>query len=340
VYIMIPTVTAVVIDGGADLKPLAVTINGDVDSWCWSFEMQLPAETFALVDPRSHPTDPVPIRVTVNGYPWSFVVEGQTDNRKFGARGYTVRGRSQSALFANLPSKTLLQADDYNAAQLAQHEVDPTGWTVIWDAVDWLVPGGTWTYNDLTPIAAIQELARQIGASVLTDPDALNIRVEPRYPEKPWTWDTATPYAILPAAALEAINGEWRGGNNANGIYVYAKNSASGAFVRLTGSAGDVSPPGQSVITEMLLVDSGAQAQRGTQELARAGKAQRETIPVPLLPPPTMPGLIPLQALLELTDETGSTYRGQVMATQIQATRSGSAISVRQNITIERQVRS
>jgi hypothetical protein len=32
---------------------------------------------------------------------------------------------------------------------------------VLWDAVDWLVPGGTFSYNDLTPIAAIQELARQ-----------------------------------------------------------------------------------------------------------------------------------------------------------------------------------
>jgi hypothetical protein len=60
VYIMIPTITAVVIDGGADLKPLAVTINGDVDSWCWSFEMQIPAETFALVNPGTGRPDADP----------------------------------------------------------------------------------------------------------------------------------------------------------------------------------------------------------------------------------------------------------------------------------------
>jgi hypothetical protein len=107
----------------------------------------------------------------------------------------------------------------------------------------------------------------------LTDPDALNIRVEPRYPEKPWAWDSATPYAIVPAAMLEAISGDWRGGNNPNGIYVYRKMPRAARSCASPASAGDVQLPGHGVITKMLLVDSGAQAQRGTQELAKAGKS-------------------------------------------------------------------
>src|SRR6185369_13842166 len=241
VYIMIPTITAVVTAGGADLDPLALTVDEDVDSFCASFEMQIPGVALPLIDPGA--SGPTPISVTMNGYPWSLQVESYTDNRKFGARGFTVRGRGLSAAFADAPARTLLQADDYNAAQLAQHEVDPTGWTVIWDAVDWLVPGGTFSYNDLAPIAAIQQLASAVGAVVLTDPDALTIRVEPRYPNKPWEWGGATPYAIVPAALLDAVSGDWRGGANPNGIYVYPKNATSGAFVRITGSAGDVQLP-------------------------------------------------------------------------------------------------
>lgn len=338
VYIMIPTITALVIAGGADLKPLAVTITGDVDSWCWALDMQIPAETFALVNPGTA-TSPVAIRVTVNGYAWSFIVESYTDNRKWGAKGYTVRGRSQSAALADpyFSTRTLLQASDFNAAQLAGNELASTGWTMIWDAVDWLVPGGTWSYNDLTPIVAIQQLAEAVGGVLQTDPDALNLRVEPRYPEKPWQWPSATPYAIVPAAMLDAASGDWRGGNNPNGIYVYPQNATNGAFVRLTGSAGDVQIP---MVVHAILTDSGAQAQRGTQELAKAGRIKHEQILIPLLPAPASPGLVPMQKLLQWTDENGASQRGQVMGIQITGTHGGGAVSVRQVLTIERQFRS
>jgi|SRR5580765_3545692 hypothetical protein len=337
VYIMIPTISAVVIPGGADLAPLAVTINGDVDSWCWSFEMQIPPETFPLVNPAANP-DPVPIRVTVNGFAWSFIVESYSDNRKFGARGYTIRGRSQSAMLAEdyAPTRTLLETGDYNAAQLADHEVASTGWTMIWDALDWLVPGGTFTYADLAPIAAIQAIAASIGATLETEPDALNIHAKPRYPIPPWQWDTATPYAIVPAAIPTSASGDWQGGNNANGIYVYPQNSTSGAFVRITGTGG-VNP--MKMVVDPLVVTNPAQAARGIQELAKAGRSKHEVRIFPLFPAPASPSLMPLRKLLELTDEDGTVWRGQVMANSITATRGGGAASVRQALTIERQFR-
>jgi len=337
VYIMIPTLTAVVISGGASIEPLSVTINGDVDSWCWSLEMQMPPETFHLVNPGTNPS-PVPIRVTANGYPWSFQVESYDDNRKFGARGYTVRGRSLSAALSEdwAPTRTLLETTDYNAAQLADHEVASTGWTMIWDAVDWLVPGGTFTYADLAPIAAIQQVAASIGATLETEPDSLNIHAKPRYPIPPWQWDSATPYAIVPAVIPTGASGTWRGGNNPDGIYVYPQNSTSGAFVRVTGTGG--TKP-MKMIVDPLAVTNPAQAARGIQELASKGRAKQEVRILPLFPAPASPGLIPLRALLEVTDEDGTTWRGQVMATSITATRSGGALSVRQTLTIERQFR-
>jgi len=297
--------------------------------------MQIPPHTFPLVNPGANST-PVPIRITVNGYAWSFLVESYTDNRKWGARGYTIRGRSQSAMLDDwAPTRTLLEAGDYNAAQLADHEVASTGWTMIWDALDWLVPGGTFTYADLTPIAAIQQIAASIGATLETEPDALNIHAKARYPIPPWQWDTATPYAIVPAVIPTGASGDWRGGNNPDGIYVYPQNSTSGAFVRITGSGGTNQ---MKMVVDPLIVTNPAQGARGTQELAKAGRSKQEVRILPLFPAPASPGLIPLRELLEVTDEDGTTWRGQVMANSITSTRNG-GVSVRQTLTIERQFR-
>ena len=339
VYIMIPTITALVIDGGADLEPLSVTIDEDVDSFCAGFEMQIPKRAAPLVNPEDSST-PVPIRITVNGYSWGLAVDGLTDNKAWKSKTFTARGKSQSVLFGEdwADPRTLLQADDFNIAQLAEHELDGTGWTLIWDTIDYLVPGGTWTYNDLTPIAALQKLAATVGAVLLTDEDALTMRVEPRYSAKPWEWDSATPYAIIPVAPVDSLDGQWIGGSNPNGVYVYAQNASSGALVRITGTDG-AKLPKTPIVTDPLLGDSGAQGERGWQELAKAGKIKVEQLELPLLPAPALPGLIPLRALLEVTDDSG-TWRGQVMARRITASRSGGANTVRQILTIERQFRS
>jgi hypothetical protein len=230
----------------------------------------------------------------------------------------------------------LLQADDYNAAQLADHEVDGTGWTVIWEAADWLVPGGTWTYQDLTPIAAMQQLAESVGATLETDMDALNIHVRSRYPVKPWEWEGATPYAIVPAAIMDSDSSEWQDGNNANGVYIYPQNATSGAFIRISGTAGDALAP---MVVDPLLTDSGAQTDRGIQELAKAGIKQHEVVTIPLFPAPALPSLIPLRSMLQATDEAGDTWMCQVMAVTITATRGQAATSVRQTLTLERQFR-
>lgn len=313
VYIMIPSITAVVISTGADLAMTNVRIDGDVDSFCWSFEGQIPPSKFPLVNPENNP-DPVEIRVTVNGFPASFIVESYSDNRKWGARTYTIRGRSRSAMLSGdfAPTRTLLEASDYNIAQLADHELTSTGWTSIWDAVDFLVPGGTFTYSDLAPIAAMQQLAASLGATIETDMDALNIHAKPRYTVPPWQWPDATPDIVIPAAILSSAGGDWQGGANPNGIYVYPQNSTSGAFVRITGSGGvDLMP----MVVDPLLVDSGAQAARGTQELAKAGRSKREQIVIPLFPAPALPSLVPLRSLVLVQPETTGTTQPSTTTT-------------------------
>lgn len=340
VYVMLPTLSAVRLPDRAPIPLLGISLQADLGSWAWSFSAPMALAGGALIEAGGG--DPTEIEVTINGFVWTFLAEAVDDNRRFGNRTLTVRGRSRSAELAQpyAPGRTFTATADTLAAQLASNELTDSGWTLVWDAVDWLVPGGTFTYADLAPIDAIAQVAGSIGATVLTDPETRQVRVVPTYETSPWAWGAATPYAILPASILTAGDSSWEGGTNADGIYVYAENAASGALVKITGTAGAVQLP---MIVDRLAVHADAQRERGRNELAGAGKKRRVNRTYPLFPTPApagMPdlGVIPLGALLEIED-TDETWRGQVMAVRIDAQRSGSALSVRQHLTLERQYR-
>ena len=339
VYAMIPTLEVVRLPDRTPLHVLSFSLQGDLGSWAWSFNAQLPMAQLGLVDPAGG-GQPVEIEASINGYVWTFLVEGYDDNRRFGARTLTLRGRSPSALLAGpyAAPRTYTEGNARNVAQLADQELASTGWALDWDAVSWLVPANTFSYQDLTPIDAIGRLAAAIGAAVLTAPSAPELVVQPTYPVSPWAWPEAVPYAILPASILASGDGAWQGGSNANGIYVYSENAGYGALVKLTGTSGSLQLP---MVVESLTVSADPARERGRHELAKAGRIKTETRTIPLFPSPAPPGLIPLGKLVEVEDREGSenTWRGQVMGVRIEAQRNGRAVTVRQVLSIERQFR-
>lgn len=339
VYAMIPTLEVVRLPDRTPLHVLSFSLQGDLGSWAWSFNAQLPMAQLGLVDPAGG-GQPVEIEASINGYVWTFLIEGYDDNRRFGARTLTLRGRSPSALLAGpyAAPRTHTEGNARTVAQLADQELASTGWTLDWDAVSWLVPANTFSYQDLTPIDAIGRLAAAIGAAVMTAPAAPELVVQPTYPVSPWAWPEAVPYAILPASILASGDGAWQGGSNANGIYVYSENAGYGALVKLTGSSGSLQLP---MVVESLTVSADPARERGRHELARAGRIKTETRTIPLFPSPAPPGLIPLGKLVEVEDGEGSenTWRGQVMGVRIEAQRNGRAVTVRQVLSIERQFR-
>lgn len=337
-YIMIPTLSAVVLPARTPLQLLSCRIATDVDRYCWEFSAQVPFAELAAVTPVGR-ADLVEIEVSINGVVWVLVVEGVDDQRRFGLRTGTLRGRSRSALldapFA--PLRTGVAEDARTAAQLGDEQLAGTGWTLVWDSVDWLLPGGTWSYQDVSAIQALGQLASAIGACIETSRTTLGLTVSPRYSVSPWAWGSASPYAILPANILLAQSSTWAGGPNSNGVYV-TTGTGSGALVRIDGTGGELQA-GQ--VVERLLVTADAQRERGRIELARASQVSNHSIVVPLFPPPAEPGLIPRGALLQITDpaEPGGSWRGQVIGVSIDAQRSGGADSVRQTLTLERHHR-
>lgn len=339
VYVMLPTMTAVRLPDRTPLPLLSISVTAEAGAFDWSFSAPLPMAALALVNPDDGTQHE--IEVVINGFPWTFIVEAYDDNRRFGSRTYTLRGRSRSAQLATpfAAGRTYTEEQERTAAQLAAQELPP-GWSLVWDTVDWLVPGGTWSYQDLTPLEAVTQLAASVGAVVRSDPQAREIRVEPQYRHSPWHWSAAAPYAVLPAAAIGDGSSSWRGGTNAEAVYVYAQNAPTGALVRLAGTSGAVQLP---MIVDPLVVHADAQRERGRQEIAASGRAREVLRTIPLFPtpaPPGMPdlGLVPVGALLEF-EEIDGTWRGQVSGVRIDAQRNGDAFTVRQHLTLERQYR-
>lgn len=340
VYVMLPTLTAVRLPDRAPLPLLSASVSGEQGSWAWTLSAPMSRDGLALIDDGTG--TPTEIELAINGHVWTFLIDGYDDMRRFGSNTCQIRGRSRSAALAEpyARTRTYTETEPRNASQLAAAEVEGSGWTLIWDAVDWLVPGGTFSYQDLAPIDAIAQLANSIGAGMSSDPEQRTLRVAPGYPESPWSWPAAEPYAVLPAAVLTEGSSSWVGGVNANGVYVYGEGSGTGALVRIAGSDGAQQLP---MIVDKLAVTHDAQRERGRVELAGAGIKRTMQRSLPLFPPaagsndPAL-GAVPIGSLVEVEDVDES-WRGQVMAVRIDAQRSGGALTVRQHLTIERQYR-
>jgi hypothetical protein len=349
VYFMIPALSILRTSDSADLNAIDASLRLDMNSYAWTLDATIPYATLPLVNPNSR-TSPEAVTVTINGYTWSFIVEGFTDNRKFGGTGCKIRGRSLSAQLGApyAPLVTFSNPLAKDASQLAD-DLMPTGWSLTWSTQDWLIPANMFTYADLAPIDALAQLVNAVGATIL--PDALNqeLTVQPLYPTSPWHWDTATPYADVPASFVAELAGQWQGNfkTSYNGVVVSGQNSGVVGKVKLTGTAGDVQLP---PITDALLCVVAANVERGRIALGKADARKSETIRTPLLPPGGSgnPGVFPVGALLQVTEPdvtssagtiSGSTWRAQIMSVQIDAAKgsnAGAALSVRQTLSVER----
>lgn len=341
VYFMIPNLSIIRTSDSTDLNAIDCSIHYDVSSYSWTFQANCPRASLAFVDPNTR-SDPELVQINNNGYLFNMIVESYVDARKFGGTGVQIAGRSRSALLGApyAPRATFTEASSKDASQLATDALAGTGWTLVWGAVDWLVPGGTFTYADKTPIEAVAQIVNAIGAVLFCDPETLTLTVQPMYATSPWAWSGATPFASIPNAFWTDLSGQWEGqGTPAfDGVYVSGQNGGVVGLVKLTGTAGaNQLPP----VNDALIVHTDARRERGRIELAKGLKRKTETIKMPVLLAPasgTNPGIIPPGALIEVAEQDavdgtpGPTWLGQVMSVQVDSQKG----KVRQTLAVER----
>lgn len=311
-YRMVHDIAVVRLPDRTEIPVTALTLTSAWDEWGWSVSATL-AGPDAVNRLRPVVSQPVEIEVTVDGTTWQFRLDQVAGSAQFGQTGGQTQGRSRAAL---LGPGVALPANGYEtqaktARQLADQELLGTDWQLDWDLntfPDWLVPAGTFSYSQKTPIEVIVQLVETAGGRVHADPALSWLRVAPKYPAPVWAWGETEPDLVLPRAILTTLNWQPRHGQPWDAVYLGDGETVLAKVTR-AGLPG-VSLP-DSPIIEPLLCHLDACRARGIAVLSDAAAGVDFTLALPLSP---AAGPSPLRAVGELARfaEGGKTWAGLI----------------------------
>jgi hypothetical protein len=338
VYLFMPNITLYRLPDGAEFEASQCVWSTDRDSWGWRFTANLKRDTdLAIIKPTSN--GPVEIGCEINGHTFTALVESYGRSRQHGNTRYTISGRSRTAWLSDpyAPQRSKALTAAYSAAALAEQELANTGFSLQWNAKDWLIPAGSYSYDQLDPIAAIKRLAEAAGYMLQSHPELKQLIVSPRYRVDPhkWTEPTTALDAILPADLITQDGSTFRTAPAYNRAIVTG-GPAGGVIVTVTrdGTAGDILAP---MATDDLITHSDAGYQRGRSLIAEGGTWEEMSITTMLTQAGQAPGLLLPGHLVEIQD-TDDTYPVVIDGTSITATSSDTEIKVRQALTAERRI--
>ena len=314
-----------------DLTPLpctSITAETDFDSWCWGITATLSsAAAWPLVQPNPLACE---VLATINGFSWKFLLDVPSNARSFGSNRVTLKGRSRAAWLHSpyTPSRNLSESNPREIVQLAEQALENTGWTVDWQAENWLVPAGRWVRTD-TPIGALLRLIGATDDGLYTDPVAQIITAQSRWPLASWLLDGATVDVLVPEDAVITLTQSPVYSQPLNGVYVSGTTHGALALVKIAGTDGALQPDAP-LIDELLCDPEGVAArQRGLNALSDSGAG------------------FEMDAELLLTPEVGLVRPGLVVSiagmkgvsrsVRVTANWSGDALKVRQSVGLERR---
>ncbi|WP_419534726.1 hypothetical protein [Endozoicomonas sp.] len=336
-YLLMNVISVVTLPERTPIELNDVEIELDIDSFSWSLTGQLwGASSLAMIEPDA--SGPKQVEININGWVWVFIIERYSTDRRFGHERYTVTGSSRSQLLAApyAPKRSKSSASDINAKQAITEELANTGFTASYPDLndystpDWIIPGGTFSYQHQTPMEVIARLTTSAGSVVIPARDSDQLNIQPRYPASPWNWGTATMDRIIPASMVISLSASWRPEPQYNAVYVSGTHAGVAVNVKRSGTAGDEPAPD---ILEDWLTETQVNTERGRNELAKGGHQSITTIELPLTDTNTAPGLIEPGMLVEVQDITGD-WQGLCLRTHISA--SGGLNAVIQSVELER----
>jgi len=314
-----------------DLTPLpctSMTVETDFDSWCWGLTATLAGpDAWPLVQPTPLACE---VLATINGFPWKFLLDVPSNARSFGSNRVTLKGRSRSAWLHSpyTPSRNLSESNPREIVQLAEQALENTGWTVDWQAANWLVPGGRWVRTD-TPIGALLRLIGATDDGLYTDPAAQIITAQPRWPAASWLLDGEVADLLVPEDAVITLTQAPVYTLPLNGVYVSGTTHGALALVKIAGTDGALQPDAP-LIDELLCDPEGVAArQRGLNALSDSGAG------------------FEMDAELQLTTEVGLVRPGLVVSiagmkgisrsVKVNADWTEDGLKVRQSVGLERR---
>ena len=326
-----------------DLLPIAVdavSLASGRDAWCWEAQLQLadPAQ-LPLVQPTV--AGPRQLRITLNGYAWVIAVEAFDKGQVFGAVTVGLRGRSVTAQLAEpyASPRTREEAAGRTMHQLADAEVEGSEVALEYSSIDWLVTGGAWYYEGLTPMGALIRLAEAGGGVVQSHPSLPQVSIGPRYPVSPWLWTETAPDVEVQDDIVTGTRLQLESRPLFDAVIVAGERVGVAARVKREGEAGQTYAPQQ---VDQLITHADGARERGRNVLSDRGGQALVEHDLPLFPAPLatgQPGLVlPLQLVRRVAGE--GNWHGLATAVRISAqavkTPTGVAFDVVQTVTLER----
>ncbi|MHA3051163.1 hypothetical protein [Acinetobacter sp. ANC 4640] len=234
-YIM-NTLSVVREDNGATILATKGSASVSRDTWCWSFSLTVPESEIAKLE--SVTNDPVVLLININGHTMRMLREDKTRTRTFASDYFTITGRSPSALLdsPSSPVRAFTQENERTSVQLMQAELDRVNSNIaieseLIDALGWIIPADSFSYSNLTPIAAIQQIAQSAGGFVYSSPDSEKLIIKPKYKKVYWDSMAFNEYdRVVPESIVKKIGTKEKQYPDYNAVWL--TNSKNGLTVR------------------------------------------------------------------------------------------------------------
>ena len=336
-YIMHNKITADL--NGEPLDLLALTLTTDTASYCWQGDITLSPASFAKlgIDQRAAGDEAV-ITLRINGNRWDILAEDYRDTRKFIGHSYTVTGRSITAkLGADYAKGRHTRYDNQRfARQIADEQLHLLPYRIAaWEAVDWLIPGDTYTVSGQTPIEVIADLAKAAGAYVESHPYEAQLFVRPVWRQP--AWGKPTPALTIPANLILSVSGQRRISERCNAVRLTpAAEQIGGAKAKggLVYREGTDQQPEASTLTHAAYTDLDVMRAAGIHALSETGTHKIETVTLPWTEKYQLP-LATLGAVWAFA-EAGQTWQGVIKGISVAVELDNGAPVVTQTVTIDR----
>lgn len=336
-YIVINDASLTRVSNNLVLPVSSLTIAIDAGGAHWSWSAMLPLAALPDLD-QDVPGELVELEAVVNGAVFRLLVESIRDREAFGSSSLAIGGRGIAAELS-APAYPAVSHDNAGGGANAQQLADaalmfngvPLGWTLDWQAADWLVPAGVWVFSG-TPLDAVSRIAAAAGAYVQAAPATRALKVLPRYPVAPWDWHTAAPAVILPAAAVLERGTEHTHRPAYNVVYVSGQAQGVRARVKRAGTAGDVAA---EMIVDPLVTHSDAATGRGMEILGNTGAKRIVSLETGILP---ASGVIHVGGLMDWVRGSVAQrglVRGVSISASVSSGRSRQPVIVRQTVEVE-----
>jgi hypothetical protein len=272
------------LDNGQNIQVYDGSYSTDRSRWCWSYSLSVPASEIPKLEPVNG--QPVILRVMVNGTEHHMLLENRSRSRRFAETTYTLNGRSQSALLdaPYAPTRSFTQENERTARQLCQAELDRvnSSTTLQWGLIDelsWIVPAGSLSYSNMTPIAVIKMIAESAGGFVYSEKGSDTITIKPKYKKTFWDSITVEEYdRLIPESLVTEQSTDYEPYPDYNGITLTNDRSGLSGQIKRTGTAADTLL--ETANSPLFTVES--MGSYGKAALAKSGLVETHQLVMPI----------------------------------------------------------